>query len=232
MLLNKFISLIFALLYIFNFGIIKSNEFIYDIQDSFLLSKKFEKNLYILLIRADQDNIPKKIVRKDGSIYYKYKRSKYQPKLSVEQIEDLLKKKNHSLFYRNYIRNTLSELRIRGVDIMLRKNSSKETTANWNPYEKLIQIDINAIALGSKSFAEILNHEVIHVAQSCKNGSINSYPTLLGINSIVPKESLIHLNSHIYRNISKHEKTLELEAYSNQKNLKLGIQLLRRLCNP
>ena len=71
---------------------------------------------------------------------------------------------------------------------------------------------------------------MIHVAQSCKGGSIDSYPELIGIKEKMNKEKRYLLESNLYKNLSRNEKSLEKEAYSYQDNLSVGKYLIDKFC--
>jgi hypothetical protein len=83
---------------------------------------------------------------------------------------------------------------------------------------------------GSREFARVLNHEAIHVAQSCRNGSLSAYPKLLGLSRQVQGAARRHLQEPLYRNSSALERALEEEAYANQDNLQLGVRLITAQC--
>ena len=69
-----------------------------------------------------------------------------------------------------------------GLSIILSDLDKEQASAYWVPKNKLIKIDQKAIEAGSLTFARIINHEMIHIAQSCKGGSISSLPELIGLN--------------------------------------------------
>ena len=96
--------------------------------------------------------------------------------------------------------------------------------------EKIVEINTSSIDHGTKVFSEILNHEIIHIAQSCIGNNSFDQPRLLNIDKKVTKENLFYLNNDIYKDLSPYRKKLELEAYSNQSNLKLGLSLLKKYC--
>jgi hypothetical protein len=85
-------------------------------------------------------------------------------------------------------------------------------------------------AKGSREFARVLNHEAIHVAQSCRGGSLRSRPLPLGLPQQLDAASQRHLADPIYAKASARERTLEAEAYANQDRLSLGLQLLQVHC--
>ena len=104
-------------------------------------------------------------------------------------------------------------------------------SAYWFPEKKIIKIDIKTINAGSLTFAKILNHEMIHIAQSCKGGSIKSFPRLIGLNEKMNKEKIHLLSSKVYKNLPKYQISLEKEAYSYQDNLSVGKYLINKFCN-
>ena len=75
-----------------------------------------------------------------------------------------------------------------------------------------------------------MNHEIIHIAQSCNGGKISSKPILLGLEINLNKEEKHFLGSKIYKNKSKKELDLEKEAYSHQKKLDFGTELITKYC--
>jgi len=76
----------------------------------------------------------------------------------------------------------------------------------------------------------VLNHEAIHVAQSCAAGGLRSVPRTLGLSQEVPTELKIHLDDPLYAGASDWEKALEREAYANQRRLAMGTTLIRTHC--
>tara|TARA_Y100001968_G_scaffold330575_1_gene382822 strand:+ start:4926 stop:5651 length:726 start_codon:yes stop_codon:yes gene_type:complete len=229
--LNILLVLTLIVFYTLVTGRIKSDESEFDKRNYILLSKSFEKTLYRLLARADYENRPRKYIKDDGSIYYEYKRSKHEPKPSIEKLEYLISRDPNFTSNTNYIKKILHELRSKDINIILTKNNLYNHTAKWTPIKKTIQLEFNLIALGTKVFSEMLNHEVIHVAQSCHSGSFNSNPRLLGLR-IENKQYLFkNLDSPLYDGIKTDQKQLELEAYSNQHDLVLGHHLLKKYCS-
>ena len=75
-----------------------------------------------------------------------------------------------------------------------------------------------------------MNHEIIHIAQSCNGGKVSSKPVILGIKINLNKEEKHLLASKIYKNKSKKELNLEKEAYSHQNNLDFGKELIKKYC--
>ena len=81
-----------------------------------------------------------------------------------------------------------------------------------------------------KNFLTILNHEVIHIAQSCSNGGITKNPKLIGLNLKLNQEKKYLLSSKIYNNINNRELKFEKEAYSYQDDFIIGQKLIKKYC--
>ena len=217
--------------------VLLSNKFIYADENKvynnsssyILINKDFEKTLFNLLDRADYENRPRKYIRNDGSIYYKYNSNRFNSKLSVDEIKKIISKQPDFSYQRNYINLILRYTRSMNIDIVLNNNNSKGS-ALWVPSENIVKIETNVIDYGTKVFAEILNHEVIHIAQSCNSIHSINQPRLLNLDKKITKENMFYLNNEIYKDLSPYARKLELEAYSNQSNLKLGVALIKKYC--
>jgi hypothetical protein len=83
---------------------------------------------------------------------------------------------------------------------------------------------------GSAEFAKVLNHEAIHVAQSCSRGHVRAMPKPLGLNQTLSPHLEAVLEEALYRSAGALERQLEREAYANQHQLGLGVQLVRSHC--
>lgn len=221
---KHFVSLLFFLCVLIPAKSISGDKY-----SSVLITKNFESTLFSLLDRADYENKPRRYVREDGSIYYKYKSNRFKPKLSVNEIKKIISQKQDFSYERNYIKLILRYTRIMNIDIVLDNNES-ESSAWWLPSKNILKIDARLIDHGTKVFSEILNHEVIHIAQSCNSLHSNDQLRLLNIDTKITQENMFYLNNHIYKDLSSYGKKLELEAYSNQSNLKLGVDLIKKYC--
>jgi hypothetical protein len=121
-------------------------------------------------------------------------------------------------------------LEAKGVKIRLIKPKKIGAAGEWDAKEKAIRIKPGVLDQGSKEFARVLNHEAIHVAQSCKGGSIVGSPQVIGLsNKLSPGLELI-LQQPPYRDAPLQIKSLEMEAFSNQVDLSLGPSLLEAYC--
>lgn len=183
-----------------------------------------------LLRKADKKNSPRIVINSDGSKSLKYKKNNLQKELTKKELLFLTK---YPLNYANeqkFIKETLVFLNNIDLSIVLSKFKYKKGSAYWFPKNKIIKIDIKTINSGSLTFARILNHEMIHVAQSCKGGSYTSLPVLIGGKSHLTTEKKKLLSSKLYRNLSKYEISLEKEAYSYQDDLNIGRYLIEKFC--
>jgi hypothetical protein len=86
------------------------------------------------------------------------------------------------------------------------------------------------VAKGTVDFARVLNHEAIHVAQSCAAGGLRAVPRQLGLSQAVAPEFKVHLDDPLYAGVSDGERALEREAYANQGQLEMGATLVRTHC--
>ena len=183
-----------------------------------------------LLKKADKRNAPKLVINPDNSKSIIYKKSDFQPELTQEELIYLIKNPQNFYKEQNFVKETLKLLNKLGISVFLVDLNNFKGSAYWLPEKKIIKIDRKTINAGSLTFAKILNHEMIHVAQSCKGGSIDSYPELIGIKEKMNKEKRYLLESDLYKNLSRNEKSLEKEAYSYQDNLSVGKYLIDKFC--
>tara|TARA_Y100001968_G_scaffold333428_1_gene396208 strand:- start:4650 stop:5423 length:774 start_codon:yes stop_codon:yes gene_type:complete len=195
----------------------------------YTLTKDLEPYLFNILATADHVNSPKKYLNQDGSIYYIYKKNKFAKNLSPAKIKQIINNPPNLKKYRDYISSVLSV--IRDLNIEVRIKTSGHYSAQWLPMLSIVQINSDAFSQGTIEFAKLLNHESIHIAQSCKAGGLNYKPQLIGLKSEINNKIQYYLSHKIYKNISLYERNLEVEAYSNQDDLKLGIVLIKKYCN-
>ena len=117
-----------------------------------------------------------------------------------------------------------------GVRLELSQPRKPGAAGEWDPAARTMRIQPRVVAKGSVEFARVLNHEAIHVAQSCSNRGLRSRPRPLGLPSALPDHLTGVLNESAYSKASEQERQLEREAYANQTRLSLGAQLVRRHC--
>ena len=182
------------------------------------------------LALADRQWVPKAERLANGSTRFSYKRRAGEPSLSIEQIKDLMKNPPTFSIERQSISTLWQILDRAGVDIRLTRPRKDGAAGEWDPKVKTIRIQPDVLGKGSKVFAQVLNHEAIHVAQSCKRGSLKAFPEVIGLTSDLPRELEFVLEKPQYRNTSPQVKNLEREAFANQADLDLGPSLLQAYC--
>ena len=184
-----------------------------------------------LLKKADKRNAPKFITNPDNSKSITYKKSNFQKELSQKQLIYLIKNPRNFYQEQNFVEEALKFLNQLGISVVLSELYDEKGSAYWLPEKQIIKIDSETLNAGTLTFAKILNHEMIHIAQSCKGGSINSFPKRIGLNENLNEEKNYLLSSEVYKNLTKSQIFLEKEAYSYQDNLAAGKYLINKFCD-
>ena len=201
---------------------LKENEFFLNQSNLQFLNDK--------LIIADKNLIPKLKNDSNGKPFYSYKRTKFSPILSISEIQELISNPPSFEIERLYIKNIIDLLHQLDISVIIVNFKNNDIAGKWNPKSKLVKLNINIIESGTKSFLTILNHEVIHIAQSCSNGGVKKYPKSLGLNLKLNKEKNYLLSSKIYSNINNRELKFEKEAYSYQDDFIISQKLIKKYC--
>ena len=182
------------------------------------------------LALADRQWVPKAERLANGSTRFSYKRHAGEPSLSIEQIRDLMANPPTFLMERQSISRIWQILERAGVGIRLTQPRKDGAAGEWDAKARTLRIEPGLLDKGSEEFARVLNHEAIHVAQSCKRGSITAYSELIGLPNNLPPALEFVLQKPQYRNTSLQAKSLEREAFANQADLDLGPSLLQTYC--
>jgi hypothetical protein len=182
------------------------------------------------LASADLQWIPKAELLPNGSTRYSYKRRGGEPTLSIDEIRGLMQHPPTFSSERQSISRLWQVLEAKGVKIRITKPRKLGAAGEWDPNLKTIRIKPEVLDKGSKEFAWVLNHEAIHVAQSCKSGSITANPNVLGLAKKLTPEVELVLQKPPYLNASFQSKSLEREAFASQRNLSLGPSLVDAYC--
>jgi hypothetical protein len=182
------------------------------------------------LQEADRQWLPRVERLPDGRNRYVYKRRAGEPALSLEQVKALLR--NPPSFVREHgaIRQMLGSLERSGVVVLLEQPRKPGAAGEWNPRRAELRIRPDVPGKGSVEFARVLNHETIHVAQSCRGGGLRAQPMPLGLSRQLDARARQHLAEPLYAKASARERVLEEEAYAGQGQLSLGMQLLAAHC--
>lgn len=196
----------------------------------FVLTPEREPGLMAQLGAGDQAWVPRAEPIPGGGTRYVYKKRPDEPPLSLEQIKALMRDPPSFAAERTAIRVLLTQMRQAGVTVLLGPPRKQGAAGEWDPARAVLRIRPDIPAKGSREFARVLNHEAIHIAQSCRRGSLTAQPRLLGLSRLVQGPALHHLQEPLYRNSTALERALEQEAYANQDNLQLGLQLITAHC--
>tara|TARA_Y100001933_G_scaffold241776_1_gene268796 strand:+ start:3414 stop:4136 length:723 start_codon:yes stop_codon:yes gene_type:complete len=179
---------------------------------------------------ADNNLIPKLGIDKKGNSFYAYKSNKFSKKLSLTEIEDIINNPPTFENERSFLKNIIYLLHELEINVIIINFKNNKIAGQWDYKNRIIKLNHNLIESGTKIFTTVLNHEVIHIAQSCMNGGISSRPKKIGLKLNIDREKDFLLSSEIYRNKSKKIILFEKEAYSYQDNLNLGLQLIKKYC--
>ena len=189
-----------------------------------------ESALLEQLAKADQKWLPSAELLANGAIRYTYRRRAGEPALSIGQLRALLASPPSYRAERQAIVNLLAALKSVGIRVVLTAPHRPAAVGKWDPLLRTIYIQPQVVARGSVGFAQVLNHEAIHGAQSCRGGPWPLAAKPLGLATTMPASLAAVLQEPLYRQASALERQLEREAYANQALLHLGPELLRRYC--
>jgi hypothetical protein len=182
------------------------------------------------LAEADSAWTPRAEPLPDGRIRYHYRRRHGDPELTIQQIQALIANPPTFGPERAAITALLTRLERVGVMVQLTEPRKPGAAAEWDPAQRTIRIRPRVVGKGSREFAKVLNHEAIHVAQSCSGGRLQGMPRPLGLNDALPPTLASVLNEPLYQQASALERRLEREAYAHQDRLGLGARLVQLHC--
>ena len=233
-----FLILVFKDTFILNFRIFSDGVNIAYSESNLLLEKNsIDLNLNNLnsfleiLQKFDQKNSPKKITNYDGSHTYIYRRSEDEPKKNIQEIKKLIEDPPNMEKYQKFIRKAIISLTLNDIRIQIIDLNNKDLSGQWSHKNKQILFNKNSLLEGSKYFAYILSHEMLHVSQSCKGGGFESYPVLLGLKRNKSRKFYFKkLQKPVYKNLKDNEIQLEIEAYSNEKNINNTLRAFKYFC--
>ena len=119
------------------------------------------------------------------------------------------------------IAGQLSTLGSLGIEIIVGNPSIDGASAEWDAASRTVTISPATMQQGAGAVLQAMNHEAVHVAQSCKAGGVGTAGKALGIGtSGAAAEALQH---EVYESVSREEKQLELEAYTLTNQAGAGI---------
>ena len=108
-----------------------------------------------------------------------------------------------------------------GIKVVVGDPSIQGASAEWDASRRTMTISPDTMAKGSGSIMQAIDHEAVHIAQSCKAGGVNHAGTALGV--ATSGEAVKRIQHAAYENASDHAKHLELEAYSLAEQAGAGI---------
>jgi len=205
-----------------------------------------EDGLLQRLADADQAWIPRAEPLPGGGTRYLYRRRVGEPELSLPQIRALIADPPSFEQERRSIVSLLTTLDKAGVAVGLIEPIKPGAAAEWDHQARTLRLRPDVPDQGSLQLARVLNHEAIHVAQSCAAGGVTATPRPLGLlaepQSRRPRpghgkhsdSSTItatdQLQDPVYADLSPRERLMEEEAYSLQNRLDIGGKLVRLHC--
>jgi len=189
-----------------------------------------EKGLYEQLAAGDRRWLPTAEPLPDGSTRYLYKRRPGEPELTVNEIQALMADPPSHEQELQAIATLLRTLEKARVRLVLEEPRKTGAAAEWDHLARTLRIQPDVPQKGTVDFAQVLNHEAIHVAQSCAAGGLRLRPRVLGLSRKLDPALQRHLDEPLYAGASPWEKELEQEAYANQHDLELGATLVRSHC--
>ncbi len=165
-----------------------------------------------------------------GGLAITYRRLGGEPPLSAAELRRQLQNPPRYEQERSAILGLLQALRRLGVTLVLGPPRKSGAMAEWEPKSAVLRIRPDASSRGTRVFARILNHESIHVAQSCRAGGLRARPVPLGLPRPATATLDRQLSHPLYAAAGPTERAVEQEAYANHHRLDLGLTLLARHC--
>ncbi len=182
------------------------------------------------LEESDREGLPRTRRLPDGRVQVTARRLPGDPPLTLAAAEEILRNPPRWERERAAIRSLLARLRRLGVTVTFETLVAPEATGQWDPQRRRLSLRPDLPDQGSRLFALVLNHEAIHVAQSCAAGGLNRLPRPLGLGGRPAAAELKLLAHPIYRDRSSAVQAVETEAFAHQADLSLGLSLLDRHC--
>lgn len=212
-------------------------------------SALLQEGLMPRLVQADRAWIPRAEPLPEGGTRYIYRRRPGDPELTLPEIRALIARPPSHAQERQAIVSLLTILERVGAGVGLLEPIKIGAAAEWDPQARTLRIRPDVPDQGSLELARVLNHEAIHVAQSCAAGGVGANPRPLGLFSDGHPRAgtpaarvadgwkgssdpavLRQLQDPVYANLSPVERRMEQEAYALQERLDLGVKLLRIHC--
>ena len=230
--MNKYLYLTLGFLVIINFSCsTNNNESTNNYGRKNLINEKIDIDQLIYDLKiADQKLTPKEVVLSNGEKVYQYFKLNSRKDLTEKEIKKRINL--GSSFYkrdREKIKILLNKVNSLNINNRLEYINSG-AMGLWIPSQKLILLNTELIESGSNIFLDVLNHEIIHVAQSCFSNSLTSTPKRIGLPLDFNKSIQTNLDHKLYSKNTKEGLLIEREAYTYSDQDRAAEKLLDRFC--
>ncbi|MFN7870585.1 MAG: hypothetical protein ACK5QQ_00090 [Cyanobacteriota bacterium] len=189
-----------------------------------------DDNIFAILSQADRDWLPKAEELVDGGVRFSYKRRPGDPEMTVAELRAMMESPPTYEAEQQAIRSLLASLQAAGVRLSIEPPRKHGAAAEWDHIGGTLRIDPGVLRKGTVDFARVLNHEAVHVAQSCAAGHLRARPQKLGLDRRMAPELAAHLLEPLYQDTNSQERVLEEEAYATQNRLGSGEDLIKEFC--
>jgi len=223
---------IFSFLVIINISCSRNNNKSingYERKNSTIERIDIDQLIYDLKI-ADEKLTPKEVILSNGKTVYQYFKLNSRKDLTEEEIKERINL--GSSFYereRDKIIKLLNKINSLNINNRLEYINSG-AMGLWIPSQKLILLNTELIKSGSLIFLDVLNHEIIHVAQSCFSNSLTSTPKRIGLPLDFNKSIQTNLDHKLYSENTKEGLLIEREAYTYSAKDDVSEKLLDKFC--
>jgi predicted SprT family Zn-dependent metalloprotease len=165
-----------------------------------------------------------------GQVSYRYYRKEGEVAKTAKELDEQVRNGREFWASQQKLAQLLTSLTDLNVLVVVGEPRLKGAAGEWDPSSQTIRIAPSALSQGSEAVRKILNHEAIHVAQSCHNGGINYKPKSLNVELSPAKIYRRQLGSDIYSQIGEKTKLIETEAYSYEYSTKAARHFLAERC--
>ena len=176
------------------------------------LTASSERALFQRLDQADRLWRPRLERLPGGGQRITYRRRAGEKPLSTAQLRQLIANPPSYRSERDAIGMLLQQLERSGAVIVVRQPKQKGAAGEWNPRRGELRLRPDVASKGTVNFARVLNHEAIHVAQSCNGGSLYARPQLLGMGRSLSASGRRSLQQPLYAKASREQRLLEAAA--------------------
>jgi predicted SprT family Zn-dependent metalloprotease len=188
-------------------------------------------NIAMEEIRKSDDKHQAKLeIGELGQVSYRYYRKEGEAAKTAKELDEQVRNRREFWASQQKLAQLLTSLTDLNVLVVIGEPRLKGAAGEWDPSRQTIRIAPSALSQGSEAVRKILNHEAIHVAQSCHNGGINYKPKSLSVELSPAKIYRRQLGSDIYSQIGEKTKLIETEAYSYEYSTKAARHFLAEHC--